>query len=183
MASAQVVKTSVPNNSLSQNSSHPDDHFLSRYVTPEFKPLSYINFNSQRRPWCINTWWVMASDEGLAIFWQPFLVWLMKESHLSLGCSSHTYTCRKKSIIILSCAKWSADVKISFQQKALAGFSCSTLVLKSRLICLKLLCKICMITKHDKKINVLDTILVALTMLKFIPHDLTWICPILQNPT
>ena len=41
MASAQVVETSVTNNSPSQDSSHPDDLFNSRYVTPGFKPFSY----------------------------------------------------------------------------------------------------------------------------------------------
>ena len=38
---AQVVQTSVANNSLSQHSNHPDDIFQSRYVTPGFKPFSY----------------------------------------------------------------------------------------------------------------------------------------------
>ena len=32
MASAQVVETSVANNSPSQDFSHPDDHFQSRYI-------------------------------------------------------------------------------------------------------------------------------------------------------
>ena len=41
MASAQVVETSVTNNSPSQDSNHPDDLFQSRYVTPGFKPFSY----------------------------------------------------------------------------------------------------------------------------------------------
>ena len=41
LASAQVVETSVTNNSLSQYSNHPDDLFQSRYVTPEFRPFSY----------------------------------------------------------------------------------------------------------------------------------------------
>ena len=41
MPSTQVVETSVANNSPSQDSSHPDDHFQSRYVTPGFKPFSY----------------------------------------------------------------------------------------------------------------------------------------------
>ena len=41
MASAQVVETSVVNNSPSQDSNHPDDLFQSRYVTPGFKPFSY----------------------------------------------------------------------------------------------------------------------------------------------
>ena len=40
MASAQVVETSVANNSPSQDSNHPDDLFQSRYVTPGFKPFS-----------------------------------------------------------------------------------------------------------------------------------------------
>ena len=42
MASAQVVETSVTNNSSSQDSYHPDDLFQSRYATPEFKPFSYL---------------------------------------------------------------------------------------------------------------------------------------------
>ena len=43
MASAQVVETSVTNNSPSQDSYHPDDLFQSRYATPGFKPFSYIH--------------------------------------------------------------------------------------------------------------------------------------------
>ena len=39
MASAQVVETSVTNNSPSQDSYHPDDLFQSRYATPIFQPL------------------------------------------------------------------------------------------------------------------------------------------------
>ena len=39
-ASAQVVETSVNNNSPSRDSNHPDDLFQSRYVTPGFKPFS-----------------------------------------------------------------------------------------------------------------------------------------------
>ena len=42
MASAQVVETSVTNNSPSQDSYHPDDLFQSRYATPGFKPFSYL---------------------------------------------------------------------------------------------------------------------------------------------
>ena len=42
MASAQVVETSVTNNSPSQDSNHPDDLFQSRYVTPGFKPFFYV---------------------------------------------------------------------------------------------------------------------------------------------
>ena len=45
MASAQVVETSVTNNSPSQDSNHPDDLFQSRYVTPGFKPFTYENDN------------------------------------------------------------------------------------------------------------------------------------------
>ena len=37
IASAQVVETSLANNSPFQDSNHPDDHFQSRYVTPGFK--------------------------------------------------------------------------------------------------------------------------------------------------
>ena len=36
------VETSVTNNSPCQDSNHPDDLFLSRYVTPGFKPFSYF---------------------------------------------------------------------------------------------------------------------------------------------
>ena len=46
IASAQVVQTSVALNNLSQDSSHPDDHFQSRHVTPGFKPFSYRPFYS-----------------------------------------------------------------------------------------------------------------------------------------
>ena len=46
-ASAQVVETSVTKNrpSNSQDSSHPDDLFQSRYVTPGFKPSLLDNNN------------------------------------------------------------------------------------------------------------------------------------------
>ena len=40
MASAQLVETSVANNRPSQDSSHPDDLFQSRYVSPRFTPSS-----------------------------------------------------------------------------------------------------------------------------------------------
>ena len=43
MASAQVVETSVDNNSPSQDSNHPDDLFQSRYVL-----LMYYVFNVSR---------------------------------------------------------------------------------------------------------------------------------------
>ena len=42
MASTQVVETSVAKDSPSQDSSHPVDHFQSRYVTPDLKPFSYL---------------------------------------------------------------------------------------------------------------------------------------------
>ena len=43
MASVLVVGRSVANNSPSQDSSHPDYYFQSRYVTPGFKPFSSRN--------------------------------------------------------------------------------------------------------------------------------------------
>ena len=36
---------SVANNSHSQDTRHPDDHFLPGYITPGFKPFSYISVN------------------------------------------------------------------------------------------------------------------------------------------
>ena len=42
MASAHIVEMSVVNNDSSQDSSHPDDHFQSKYVIPGFKPVSYL---------------------------------------------------------------------------------------------------------------------------------------------
>ena len=52
MVSAQVVEASVADKSPFQDFSQPDDHFQ-EYVTPGFKPFSYIrNFvsrESQRR--------------------------------------------------------------------------------------------------------------------------------------
>ena len=52
MASAQVVETSVTNNSPSQDSSHPDDLFQSRYVTSGFKPFSYLVDDTLGVCWC-----------------------------------------------------------------------------------------------------------------------------------
>ena len=40
MASAQVLEMSVASNNPSQDSSQPDDHVQSRYVTPRFKSFS-----------------------------------------------------------------------------------------------------------------------------------------------
>ena len=40
MTSAQVVETSVTNNSSSQNYSHPDDHTIRTTDTPGFKPFT-----------------------------------------------------------------------------------------------------------------------------------------------
>ena len=40
MTSAQVVETSVTNNSSSQNYSHPDDHTIRTTDTPGFKPVT-----------------------------------------------------------------------------------------------------------------------------------------------
>ena len=43
MASAQVVETSVANNTHSRDSNNPDDLFQSRYVTPALKLFSYCH--------------------------------------------------------------------------------------------------------------------------------------------
>ena len=40
MTSAQVVETSVTNNSSSQNYPHPDDHIKQTTDTPGFKPFT-----------------------------------------------------------------------------------------------------------------------------------------------
>ena len=40
MTSAQVLETSVTNNSSSQNYSHPDDHTIRTTDTPGFKPFT-----------------------------------------------------------------------------------------------------------------------------------------------
>ena len=45
MAPAQVVETSVTNNSPSQDSSHPGDLFQLSYFTPGVKPFSYLVVN------------------------------------------------------------------------------------------------------------------------------------------
>jgi len=42
MTSAQVVETSVTNNSSFQNYSHPDDHNRRTTDTPGFKPFTKI---------------------------------------------------------------------------------------------------------------------------------------------
>ena len=46
-SSAQVVETSVTNNSPSLDSNHPDDLFQSRYVTSGFKPFPYLPKHSR----------------------------------------------------------------------------------------------------------------------------------------
>ena len=45
MTSAQVVETSVTNNSSFQNYPNPDDHTIRTIDTPGFKPLSFTMFN------------------------------------------------------------------------------------------------------------------------------------------
>jgi len=42
MTSAQVVETSVTNNSSFQNYPHPDDHTIRTTDTPGFKPLTIL---------------------------------------------------------------------------------------------------------------------------------------------
>ena len=42
MTSAQVVETSVTNNSSFQNYTHPDDHTIRTTDTPGFKPFTMI---------------------------------------------------------------------------------------------------------------------------------------------
>ena len=42
MTSAQVVETSVTNNSSFQNYTHPDDHTTQTTDTPGFKPFTLI---------------------------------------------------------------------------------------------------------------------------------------------
>ena len=43
MTSAQVVETSVTNNSSFQNYSHPDDHTIQTTDTPGFKPFTMLH--------------------------------------------------------------------------------------------------------------------------------------------
>ena len=50
MTTAQVVETSVTNNSLSQNYSHPDDHTRQTTDTPGFKPFTNSLFEDYSQP-------------------------------------------------------------------------------------------------------------------------------------
>ena len=43
MTSAQVVETSVTNNSSFQNYTHPDDHTIRTTDTPGFKPFTVFD--------------------------------------------------------------------------------------------------------------------------------------------
>ena len=61
MASAQVVATPVNNNSSFQDSNHPGDLFQLRYVTPGFKPFSYLLFRQPRS-------WKTSHSECLQLF-------------------------------------------------------------------------------------------------------------------
>ena len=45
MTPAQVVETSVTNNSSFQNYPHPDDHTIQTTDTPWFKPIAMINMS------------------------------------------------------------------------------------------------------------------------------------------
>ena len=83
MASAKVVETSVANNSPSQDSSHPDNHFQLRYVTPGSNHFlihpSLWNLDGQRTiffkiEWTILIlfWWVFLSLYALQITFQNF---------------------------------------------------------------------------------------------------------------
>ena len=62
LVSTQVVETSVTNTSPSQDCTHPDDLFQSRYVTPGFKPFSYENH------FPVSQWYCCLDDEPLALF-------------------------------------------------------------------------------------------------------------------
>ena len=48
MTSAQVVETSVTNNSSFQNYPHPDDHTIRTTDTPGFKPFTMIKHSYSR---------------------------------------------------------------------------------------------------------------------------------------
>jgi len=50
MTSAQVVETSVTNNSSFQNYPHPDDHTIRTTDTPGFKPFTNKNLLDKESP-------------------------------------------------------------------------------------------------------------------------------------
>ena len=50
MTTVQVVETSVTNNSLSKNYSHPDDHTRQTTDTPGFKPFTNSLFEDYSQP-------------------------------------------------------------------------------------------------------------------------------------
>ena len=47
MTSAQVVETSVANNSSFQNYPHPDDHTIRTTDTPGFKPFTNLKLSAE----------------------------------------------------------------------------------------------------------------------------------------
>ena len=54
MATAQVVETSVTNNSLSEDYLHPDDHARQTTNTPGFKPFTNNQQQLFSRAWLCN---------------------------------------------------------------------------------------------------------------------------------
>ena len=55
MTSAQVVETSVTNNSSFQNYPHPDDHTIRTTDTPGFKPFTMLRSLGRQRERLANT--------------------------------------------------------------------------------------------------------------------------------
>ena len=58
MASAQVVETTVANNSPSQDCNHTGDLVQSRYVAPGMKPFSYLPLLLFKFFYCYKVPWV-----------------------------------------------------------------------------------------------------------------------------
>ena len=75
MASAQVVETSVTNNSPSQHSNHPDDLFQSRYVTPGFKPFANRSIDF------VLTCLVIGPLLANSAFWRSLVLWFRIRLH------------------------------------------------------------------------------------------------------
>ena len=49
MTSAEVVETSVTNNSSFQNYTHPDDHTIRTTDTPGFKPFTKVLYSTEQK--------------------------------------------------------------------------------------------------------------------------------------
>ena len=110
MTSAQVVETSVTNNSSSQNYTHPDDHTIRTTDTPGFKPFimrtslpagCHGNIKSRVQ------WYVMHTESFLGIVSQTevFFRYVFKSSGVSFSLALNIAPFKLYNLLLFSYRK------------------------------------------------------------------------------